>query len=523
MKFRWSYKHSDKDSIFDQIKENRKISDSFIHSSMIDIPDHSQFKDIDIAADRIIEAVQQKEKIIIFGHDDVDGITATYILYDFLEKLGSQNHFYYIPNRLIDDHGIQKNFIDKIKKEKFKLLITVDGGVSCRKAITEIMELGCDVIVTDHHIVQDDLIPPALAIVNPKQRECNFPCDMIAGVGVVYFLIKIISEITGIEDDRNYLFWVAVGSISDKVPLLDVNRIFVKEVLDSWSTFDDNTLYKLSPYLETGINYSQRMNNIHHIIKLLSNGRGKYGEHKSMKLLITHNKEKDVIIAEMRNIQKDQDVKLDNIRRYIRTKIPRIFGNYFIFRDIDHQIPFELLGYSASFITNKHRIPVIFIKNKNEIIVGEARGNDGFNLVDAFSYCSEHLIQYGGHAKAAGFTMKNSEVDKFIEKFEEYIEQNQTVIEENKRIDIDAVICSSELDKFSEYIQVDYNLLQPFGQGNPEPKFLLTDYLPERDVQIMKFKKLDNKMEPEVPYNVVFTFRDSSFKFIDYREKIYML
>ena len=116
MKFRWSYKHSDKDTIFEQIKDNRKISDSFIHSSMSDLPDHSQFKDIDIAADRIVKAVQQKEKIIIFGHDDVDGITATYILYDFLEKLGSQNHFYYIPNRLIDNHGIQQNFIDKIKQ-----------------------------------------------------------------------------------------------------------------------------------------------------------------------------------------------------------------------------------------------------------------------------------------------------------------------------------------------------------------------------------------------------------------------
>jgi single-stranded-DNA-specific exonuclease len=523
MKFRWSYKHSDKDTIFDQIRENRKISDSFIHSSMNDIPDASLLKDIDIAADRIIEAVQQKEKIIIYGHDDVDGITSTYILYDFLEKLGSQNHFYYIPNRLIDDHGIQQNFIDKIKEEKFNLVITVDGGISCKNAVAEIMELGCDVIVTDHHIVLESLLPSAMAIINPKQKDCKFPFDMIAGVGVVYFLIKRISEITGITDNRNYLFWVAIGSISDKVPLLDVNRIIVKEVLDTLCTFDDSTLYKLSPYLEPGINYSQRMNNIHYIIKLLSNGRGKNGEHKSIKLLITHNKEKDVIIAEMQSQQKNHEVKLDSIRRYIRTKIPRTFENHYVFRDLDHQIPFELLGYSASFITKKHKIPVIFIKNKNGIVVGEARGTDGFNLVDAFTYSREHLIQYGGHAKAAGFTIRSSEVDKFIEKFEEYINLKHSVIEENKRIDIDAVISSRELDKFNEYIQVDYNLLQPFGQGNPEPKFLLIDYLPQRDVQRMHFKKLENKIEPEVPYNIVFTFKNSSFKFIDYREKKYML
>ncbi|MCK5051348.1 MAG: DHH family phosphoesterase, partial [Candidatus Cloacimonetes bacterium] len=160
MKFRWSYKHSDKDTIFEQIRENRKINDSFIYSSMNDIPDPSLLKDIDIAANRIIEAVQRKEKIIIYGHDDVDGITSTYILYDFLEKLGSQNHFYYIPNRLIDDHGIQQNFIEKVKEEEFNLVITVDGGVSCKNAITKIMEFGCDVIVTDHHIVLESLLPP---------------------------------------------------------------------------------------------------------------------------------------------------------------------------------------------------------------------------------------------------------------------------------------------------------------------------------------------------------------------------
>ncbi|MDP8267729.1 MAG: DHH family phosphoesterase [Candidatus Tenebribacter davisii] len=523
MNFRWSYRHSNKETIFDQIRENREINDDFINSSMSDIPHYSLLKDIDTAAKRIIEAVHQKEKIIIFGHDDVDGITATYILYDFLEKLGSQNHFYYIPNRLIDSHGIQKNFINKVKKEKFNLVITVDGGVSCKDAISEIMDFGCDVIVTDHHIVQEDLLPPALAIINPKQKDCKFPFEMIAGVGVAYFLIKRISEITGIDIDRNYLFWVAVGSISDKVPLLGTNRILVKEVLDSWSTFNDSTLYKLSPYLESGINYSQRMNNIRYIIKLLSNGRGKKGNHKSMKLLITHDKEKDVLIAEMQNMQKKYDNKLKNIRRYLRTKIPRNLGDYFIFRDLENQIPFEFLGFASSFITNKHKIPVIFIKSKNGIAVGEARGANGFNLVEAFTYCKDHLIQYGGHAKAAGFTIKSSNIDVFIERFEEYIERNKTIIEENKRIDIDAVINSRELDKFNEYIRMDYNLLQPFGQGNPEPKFLIMDYLPERDNHVMQFKNSESKMEPEVPYNIIFTFKNSSFKFVDYREKHYML
>jgi len=523
MKYRWSYNNSGSDTILDQIRENRKINESFLNSSMEDIPNATLLKDIEKASQRILTAVQNKEKIIIYGHDDVDGITSSYILYDFLEKLGSQNHFYYIPNRLIDEHGIQQNFIDKVKDEEFELVITVDGGSSSKKATEKIMKHGCDVIITDHHIILESLIPPALAIINPKQSECEFPFDMLAGVGVVYFLINRISQITGIKYDRNYLFWVAVGSISDKVPLIGVNRIFVKEVLDHWSTFDDDTLYKLNPYLEPGLNYSQRMNNIHYIIKLLSNGRGREGKHKSMEMLTTHNKEKDIVIAEMQNQQRRYENKLDNIRRYIRTTLPPELGDYFIFRDLDHQIPFELLGFSASIIAKKHKIPAISIKSKNGIAIGEARGTDGINLVDAFTYCRDHLIQYGGHAKAAGFTIRSSEVDAFVIKFDEFIKQRLEIINENRRIDIDAVINSRDLEKFNEYIKMDYNLLQPFGEGNPEPKFLLIDYLPQRDVQRIQFKKLESKIKPEVPYNIVFTFKDSSFRYIDFREKIYMM
>ncbi|MCF8396305.1 MAG: DHH family phosphoesterase, partial [Melioribacteraceae bacterium] len=437
MNFRWSYNLSDKGSILDQIKDNRQINDDFINSSLDDLPDYSHLKDIDVAAQRIIDAVHRKEKIVIYGHDDVDGITSTYILYDFLEQIGSQNHYYHIPNRLVDNHGIQQNFIDKIRDEKFNLVITVDGGISCREAIQEISEFNCDVIVTDHHIVQEELLPPALAILNPKQSDCDFPFEMLAGVGVIYFLIKYIADIIGISAERNYLFWVAIGSISDRVPLIDINRILVKEVLDTWHTFDDKTLYKLSPYLEPGMNYAQRMNNIHFIIKLLSNGRGYNGEHKSMKLLITHNKEKDGIISEMLNLQQEYEGKIDDIRRYIRTKITNDFGNFYIFRDLDQQIPYELLGYSAAIISKKFKIPVVFIKNKNGIAVGEARGNNDFNLVDAFTYCQEYLIQFGGHDKAAGFTIQSSKIENFMRKFSEYVEQNKTSIDENKSIIID--------------------------------------------------------------------------------------
>jgi single-stranded-DNA-specific exonuclease len=151
MKFKWSYNESRNLSIFEQILKNRKISESFLYSSLKDLPDMSLMKDLDKASERIISAVHKKEKIIIYGHDDMDGITSTYLIFDFLEKIGSQNHYYYIPNRQLDCHGIQRKFIEKLEQEKIELLITVDGGISEFDAIREIQANGTDVVITDHH------------------------------------------------------------------------------------------------------------------------------------------------------------------------------------------------------------------------------------------------------------------------------------------------------------------------------------------------------------------------------------
>jgi single-stranded-DNA-specific exonuclease len=523
MKFKWNYHESRNLSIFEQILKNRKISESFLYSSLKDLPDMSLMKDLDKAAERIISAVHRKEKIIIYGHDDMDGITSTYLIFDFLEKIGSQNHYYYIPNRQLDCHGIQKKLIEKIEQEKIELLITVDGGISEFDAVHEIQANGTDVVITDHHLILDNKIPDAFAVINPKQGDCNYPFKMLAGVGVIYFLIRKLAEKLQTEFDKNYLFWVAVGSFADKVPLVGVNRTFMKEVLDNWHSFDDLTLEKLKPFLRPALSYHNRIFIINRIIKILSSGRMKGGQNLTMNLFLASAEEKEIIVRKLIERQQMQEEALKKSRKYLQQIAPGNAARYFIHFDKNGEIPVELLGYCTSQISKTYKIPVVFLCHKNGKIVGEGRCTEGFNLVDAFAYCQEHLIQFGGHTQAAGFTMQEKNIEQFQKKFNEYVKLKEFDIEENKRINIDAVFTSNNFNKFDEYIQMDYQLLQPFGKGNPNPHFLMKNYLPRRDYQKVKIKGSNNNLLPDECYNVVFKFKGSSFSLIDHRKANYLL
>ncbi len=523
MKFKWSYNENHNLSIFEQILKNRKISESFLYSSLKDLPDMSFMKDLDKAAERIISAVHKKEKIIIYGHDDMDGITSTYLIFDFLEKMGSQNHYYYIPNRQLDCHGIQKKFIEKLEQQKIELLITVDGGISEFDAIHEIQANGTDVVITDHHLILDDKVPDAFAVINPKQSDCNYPFKMLAGVGVIYFLIRKLAEKLQTEFDKNYLFWVAVGSYADKVPLVEANRTFMKEVLDNWHSFDDLTLEKLKPFLRPTLSYHSRIYVINQIIRILSSGRMKDGQNLTMNLFLAPAEEKEIIARKLIERQQIQEEAIKKCRKYLQQIAPENAKHHFIYFDKNGEIPIELLGYCTSQISKTHKIPVVFLCHKNGKIVGEGRCTEGFNLVDAFAHCQEHLIQFGGHTQAAGFSMRKKNIDQFQSKFKEFVQLKELDIEENRRINIDAVFASNDFNKFDEYLQMDYQLLQPFGKGNPNPHFLMKNYLPKRDHQKVKIKGSNNNLLPDECYNVVFKFKGFSFNLIDHRKANYLL
>jgi len=517
MKFRWNYKEKGDLSILDQIKENRKIADSFIHHTYKDLPPIDLMKDLAKAADRVIEAVRNNEKIMIYGHDDVDGITSTYILFDFLEQIGFQNHVYYIPNRLLETHGIPPKLVTQLIDEKFDLLITVDGGISEFENVKLLSEHDIDTIITDHHLIQKK-IPQAYAIVNPKQKDCGFPEEMLAGVGVTYFLVLQIAELLSYPVDENYLFWVAVGTVSDKVPLVGVNRILLKEVLDKWFRFDCEAFQTMKPYMVPALNYSKRISIIKFIGRLLSNGREAGGENLALYYLIAPLEEKEIILQQLVQRQRANEEKLNMMCDYLKASVPAANKNCIIFLDKNDDIESNMLGFSASQISNKYLIPVIFLKFKNGVLIGEGRCTEGFNLMEAFTYCRKSLIQFGGHVKAAGFTAKKEQISLFADLFEEYVDKKDDQIENHKRIDIDAVFSSEEFEKFNSYLQSDYHLLQPFGQGNRNPQFLLKNFKPSRDYSKIRLKDTRRSLDPNESYDIIFKLKGTNYKLVDHRK-----
>ncbi|OQX71868.1 MAG: hypothetical protein B6D62_01115 [Candidatus Cloacimonas sp. 4484_275] len=495
MKFRWIYNSDESLPITEQIKVSRNYPDSFFSATFADIPDISLMKDITKAATRIVQAVKNKEKIIIFGHDDLDGITATYILFDFLEKIGSQNHFYYIPNRLIENHGIQENFIRKVKNEKFDLVITVDGGISSYEAVKKLNEIGCEVIITDHHLVPEK-IPPALAVVNPKQHDCKYPYKMLAGVGVSFFLVWKISQLLKTEFDFNYFFWVAAGSVADKVPLNGVNRILVRESLKFFHDFNDSTFVTLTSFYSFNSTISSQLGFINFVTKLFSNGREKDGEHKALRILLASPAEKARLIEEMLLSLQNYESQINNLKIFL-DNLEGIPDYGFVYFDENNEIPYEFLGYCASYISRNNKIPVFFMKNLRGKLVCEARCTEGFNVVETFRFCKNELNQFGGHKQAAGFVAELSQKDKIREKIYAYLSKNREIVYRHKILTVDAMLTVSQAQNLSAN---DLDVFQPFGEGNPQPVIVIKDFMPETDFPKLNFAEILPPLDKKEKY-----------------------
>ncbi len=516
MKLRWLYSESDK-SFIDQILINRNKTKYDYQKRLEDAPNEFLLKDLDIAIDRILHAMYHNERIVIFGHDDPDGVTATYLLYDFFNYSGYQNHFYYIPNRLVDHHGIQDSFVEYLKIKNADLLITVDNGISSKDKVEEIKALGIDVIITDHHLFDQTKIPLATAVINPKREDCSYPYDMLAGVGVSLMLVKGIAKKLDKEMKPSYYFWTAVGSLADRVPMAHVNWIVVRHVLDYWDDINDNTINMLKSFCSPIVSNFDKMNFLTYSYRMIANGRELEGKHHGLQFILANDKEK---YDEFTLIQTEKKANEQNLFA-LNTIIAEILADYdgrgVIYFDQESRIPSPLLGTCATFLVNTLYEPVIMLKERDDIIICEGRCSVGFSILEAFKYCEEALIQFGGHVKAGGFTMYKENLPKFIKLYREYFEQEKTHIEENKTIDIDAVIDINELDN-NAIDKLDFML--PFGQDNQEPMLLVKNFDLSGNHHRLLF---DNGIKNELIYGksyelVVQINNNGQAKVIDYRE-----
>jgi single-stranded-DNA-specific exonuclease len=516
MKLKWLYRDSE-DNFIKQILDNRNKSKDEYQKTIDDLPDDFLLKDLDVAVERILNALYSNERIVIFGHDDPDGVTATYLLYDFFETCGFQNHYYYIPNRLVDHHGIQDSCLSFLAEKKADLLITVDNGISSKDKVEEIKAMGIDVIITDHHLFDQENIPLATAVVNPKRSDCSYPYDMIAGVGVSLMLVRGLAKRLEKEIKPAYYFWTAVGSLADRVPMADVNWVIVRHVLDKWDKIKGNTIDMLKSICNPIHTYYDKLSFLTYSYRMIANGREVDGQHHGLRFMLAKDREKYDEFALIQNEKKANEHNLFALNTIISELLSDYNGDGLVYIDKDDRIPNPLLGTCATFLVNTLYEPVLMLKERDGLIICEGRCSEGFSVLDAFKYCEDALIQYGGHVRAGGFTMKIDNLDKFLKLYKEYFQTQLETIEANKTINIDAVIDVSELDN-NVIEQLDFML--PFGHDNSEPMFLVNNYDLSGNHHKLNFDNgLKNKLQDNKIYQLVVQISNSGqAKVIDYRE-----
>ena len=449
------------------ITESKEI-EKFLNPTRNDFYDPYMMPDMEIAVERIIKAVENKEKVIIYGDYDVDGITSITVLKKFLSEIGLEAG-YYIPNRLDEGYGLNLESVKKIAEEKYTLIITVDCGISGIDEIDYANSLGIETIVTDHHEPLD-VLPKALAVVDAKRKDNKYPFKSLAGVGVVFKLIQALGKRLNLEEKSylKYLDIVCIGTISDIVPLVDENRVIAKLGLKLVQVTKN---YGLKALLESSGYKEINSNTVSFGIAPRINACGRMGfEKEALKLFLTEN------MAEAKEIT-DRLNKYNKERQDIEK---RIFNEAIeiIEKEKDEEkkaivIGSEnwhhgVIGIVSSKITDMYFKPSILISFEGEEGKGSGRSIAGFDLHDALCRSSEYLEKYGGHEMAVGLSLKKSQFNKFKQKFEEITEESHIdelvpVIHIDKQITLKDIKCD---------IVDELNKLEPFGEANKVPIFL---------------------------------------------------
>ena len=440
----------------------------FLNPTRDDFHDPFLMPDMEKAVERILIAIQNKEKIIIYGDYDVDGITSVTVLKKFLEEQGLKTGEY-IPNRLNEGYGLNKEAVKNISEQGYTLIITVDCGISCIEEIEYAKELGMEVIVTDHH-EPGEIIPDCLAVVDAKRKDNKYPFNQLAGVGVVFKLIQSISLKLNLEAKEylKYLDIVCVGTISDIVPLIDENRVITKlglKLVEKTRNIGLKTLLESTGYKEinsTTISFG---------IAPRINACGRMGEEKeALELFLTNNIQEAKQISERLNQY--------NIERQETEK--QIFKQ--AIQEIEEEnkdVPCIILGKEgwhhgiigivASKDTDIYFKPSILICFEGEEGKGSGRSIPGFDLHDAVMNCNTYVEKFGGHSMAIGINVKKENFEKFKKEFEEYV-QNSHINDIIPIIKIDKEI---DLRKINIQDIRDLKLLEPYGEANKMPLFLI--------------------------------------------------
>lgn len=428
-------------------------------------------KDMDKAVNRIQQAFNSKENILIYGDYDVDGTTSVASMFQFLNAL-YPNIDYYIPHRYKEGYGISKQGIDFAKANNFSLIISLDCGIKSVDLIAYAKDLGIDFVVCDHHL-PDEILPAAVAILNPKQKDCNYPFKELCGCGVGFKLMQAIADKLQLPSESflQYLDLVATAIAADIVPINDENRILAYYGLEK---VNENPSTGIKALMQlAAVKDVMTISNLVFIIAPRINAAGRMDDAKKAVHLFV---EKDFDTA----LEKAKILHSDNTDRretdaLMTSEALSIIENSneatsrkttVVYREHWHK---GVVGIVASRLIESYYRPTIVLAKSENCIAGSGRSVPGFNLYEAIYECREHLLGFGGHFAAAGLTMQEEKIDDFKLAFETAVSKQITAEQL-----IPQVIVDAEID-FKEINLAFYNIItqmEPFGPENMRPIFL---------------------------------------------------
>ncbi len=446
---------------------------NYFRPHLAQLHDPFLMKDMEKAVERIIAAISENEKILVFGDYDVDGTTSVACMFRFLKKIYNSNKIdFYIPHRYKEGYGVSRQGIDFAKQNNFNLIISLDCGIKSVELIGYAKQLGIDFIVCDHHLPDHEL-PPAIAILNPKQAGCEYPYKELCGCGVGYKLITALSKRLGLPDEEYtcYLDLVVTAIGADIVPITGENRILAYYGLQKMNS---NPLAGIKALIElSGVQKKFSINNVVFIIAPRVNAAGRMDDaRKAVLMFIEDHYDKAKEYAEMlhsdntdrkeadTNITEEALAIIEGDEVMVNRKTTVVFKSHW------HK---GVVGIVASRLIEKYYRPTVVLAQSGEYIGGSARSVPGFNLYEAIHECREYLIGYGGHFAAAGLTLLPENVIAFSNKFEEIVSSS---IE--PQLLIPEIVIDAEIE-FKNITKSFYNIItqmEPYGPENLRPVFI---------------------------------------------------
>jgi len=474
----------------------------FFRPDLSQLHDPFLMADMDKAVARLSEAMELNQKILIYGDYDVDGTTSVSLVYKFLKKYYSNLDFY-IPDRYSEGYGISYQGIDFAAANGFKLVVALDCGIKAVEKVKYASGLGVDFIICDHH-TPDTVLPPAVAVLDSKRKDCSYPYKELSGCGVGFKLMQAFASVNNIDFSEltPLLDLVALSIASDIVPITGENRILAFYGLKQINT---NPSVGIKSIIDV-CGLADKELNISEIVfkigpRINASGRMKSGS-EAVQLLVANDplfaKEKCGTINELNNDRKDLDKSITDEAILLIASDERYANRRSI---VVHKPDWHkgVIGIVASRLTEEYYKPTIVLTNSNGLASGSARSVPGFDIYKAIDSCRDLLENFGGHMYAAGLSLKEENIPQFTERFEKFVSENILEEQTYPQIDIDAELTFSDITpKFFRVLKQ----FGPFGPGNMKPVFVtrkVIDYgtsrLVGKEQEHLKLELVDSSSE----------------------------